>query len=320
MKNNYTHLPVLLNEVINSMKIKMDGIYLDCTFGRGGHSKRILSKLGENGRLLAVDRDIIAVEIAKKTIIDSRFTIIHTSFSRISKYLFEHNLLGKINGILLDLGVSSPQLDDSQRGFSFMSNGPLDMRMDQSQGLSAADWIRNASKEEITKVLKNFGQEKYAKNIAKSLYYLQRNHNLVLSTTQDLVKVIKKLGKYDGRKHPATRCFQAIRIHINQELEEIKKILEDVFRILIPGGILSVISYNSLEDKLIKYFMYNNSNINQWIPSDLPLNEEQRRKKQRQSHKFMFKISKKIRPSTQEIINNPRARSAILRIAEKISV
>lgn len=304
----------MLYEAVSGLNIRQDGIYIDGTFGRGGHSRLILSKLGKQGQLLAIDRDPTAIEVAQTTIHDPRFTIIHGPFSRIAKYMAELDLLGKVNGILLDLGVSSPQLNNPERGFSFMRDGPLDMRMDPTSGYSAAEWLANTSAEYLTWVLKTFGEERFAKRIAQAIF--KQNSKKTITSTRELATLIANASPFhDRHKHPATRCFQAIRMYINQELDEIKLALNSALTVLATGGRLSVISFNSLEDRLVKNFIRQHSCRPQ-LPDRLPLTES----KIAEQYPYLCKLKKlgKIRASKREIKDNPHARSSILRLAEKL--
>lgn len=224
MTENYKHTTVLLDEAVNGLNIRPDGIYIDGTFGRGGHSRLILSQLGEEGRLLAIDRDPQAIAVAK-TITDPRFSIVHGPFSALADYVAERGLTGKIDGILLDLGVSSPQLDDAERGFSFMRDGPLDMRMDPTRGQSAAEWLQTADEADIAWVIKTFGEERFGKRIARAI--VERNRIEPMTRTKELAEVIAAaMPVKDKFKHPATRTFQAVRIWVNSELEEIEQALK----------------------------------------------------------------------------------------------
>ncbi|MCV2508804.1 MAG: 16S rRNA (cytosine(1402)-N(4))-methyltransferase RsmH [Candidatus Lightella neohaematopini] len=313
MINNYQHNTVLLHEAVDSLRIKPNGIYIDATFGSGGHAKLILSKLDKNGKLIVIDRDPLAIKIAHN-ILDNRCCIIYDNFSNMIKYVKQLNLLGHIDGVLLDLGISSIQLDDSSRGFSYMKNGPLDMRMNNKIGYTAGYWLNHAKYNDIYSVLYNLGEEYYAKYISKSICKFRKYNNIV--STMDLSKIItrsyKNINKY-SKKHPATKSFRAIRMFINQELEEIKLLLHYVSYILSFKGILSIISFHSLEDRIIKNFIspittinsVNSFNINQQFT--LKINKDKK-----------FKFLKKVKPSLNEIINNRRSRSAILRIAQKI--
>ena len=311
------HSTVLLHETVEGLALKENGIYIDGTFGRGGHSRLILSKLADNGKLIAIDRDPKAVAEAKK-IQDPRFYIEHNTFSEILPICEKLELVGKIDGILLDLGVSSPQLDDAARGFSFMKDGPLDMRMDNSQGLSAAEWLQQVSEQDLAWVLKTFGEERFAKKIAKAIVDYNKsavqNGGECLTRTLQLAELIAQTVPFkDKHKHPATRSFQAIRIFINAELDELEKVLASALAVLAPGGRLSIISFHSLEDRMVKHFMRKQSQ-GEAIPKGLPLREDQIQRNQR-----LKVIGKAMMPSEDEIAQNPRARSAVLRIAERLS-
>ena len=300
MMENYKHTTVLLDEAVNGLNIRPDGIYIDGTFGRGGHSRLILSQLGEEGRLLAIDRDPQAIAVAK-TIDDPRFSIIHGPFSA----------LGKIDGILLDLGVSSPQLDDAERGFSFMRDGPLDMRMDPTRGQSAAEWLQTAEEADIAWVLKTYGEERFAKRIARAI--VERNREQPMTRTKELAEVVAAATPVkDKFKHPATRTFQAVRSWVNSELEEIEQALKSSLNVLAPGGRLSIISFHSLEDRIVKRFMRENSRGPQ-VPAGLPMTEEQLKKLGGRQLRALGKLM----PGEEEVAENPRARSSVLRIAER---
>ena len=310
MQDTFIHTTVLLDEAVNGLNIKSDGIYIDGTFGRGGHSRLILSQLGENGRLYAIDRDPQAIAAAAE-ITDPRFTIIHGPFSALADYMEERGLSGKVDGILLDLGVSSPQLDDAERGFSFMRDGPLDMRMDPTRGLSAAEWLLQAEENDIAFVLKTFGEERFAKRIARAI--VERNREQPMTRTKELADVIYAATPVkDKFKHPATRSFQAIRIWVNSELEEIEKALKGALTTLTPGGRLSIISFHSLEDRIVKRFMREQSRGPQ-VPHGLPMTEEQLSKLGGRQLKALGKMM----PGEAEVEQNPRARSSVLRIAER---
>ena len=299
MMENYKHTTVLLDEAVNGLNIRPDGIYIDGTFGRGGHSRLILSQLGEEGRLLAIDRDPQAIAVAK-TIDDPRFSIIHGPFSALGEY-----------GILLDLGVSSPQLDDAERGFSFMRDGPLDMRMDPTRGQSAAEWLQTAEEADIAWVLKTYGEERFAKRIARAI--VERNREQPMTRTKELAEVVAAATPVkDKFKHPATRTFQAVRIWVNSELEEIEQALKSSLNVLAPGGRLSIISFHSLEDRIVKRFMRENSRGPQ-VPAGLPMTEEQLKKLGGRQLRALGKLM----PGEEEVAENPRARSSVLRIAER---
>ncbi|MGI3428939.1 16S rRNA (cytosine(1402)-N(4))-methyltransferase RsmH [Providencia stuartii] len=312
-QQQFKHVTVLLDEAVNGLNIKPNGIYIDGTFGRGGHSRLILSQLNEQGRLIAIDRDPEAIKAAQE-IDDPRFMIKHGPFSAIAEYVEEEGLVGKIDGVLLDLGVSSPQLDDPERGFSFMRDGPLDMRMDPTKGQSAQQWLMNAQADDIAWVLKTFGEERFAKRIAKAI--VERNHNpeeTPLTRTRELAELIAKVSPIKERhKHPATRSFQAIRIYINSELEEIEQALEGAVSVLAPEGRLSVISFHSLEDRLVKRFIRQNSK-GPGVPAGIPLTEAQIR----ELGVAKLREVGKMKPSDAEIDENPRARSSVLRFAQR---
>ena len=310
MQENFKHTTVLLDEAVNGLNIREDGIYIDGTFGRGGHSRLILSQLGEKGQLLAIDRDPQAIAAAAE-IQDPRFSIVHGPFSALAEYVEERGLTGKIDGVLLDLGVSSPQLDDAERGFSFMRDGPLDMRMDPSRGQSAAEWLMNAEEADIAFVIKTYGEEKFGKRIARAI--VERNREQPMTRTKELATVIAAaMPVKDKFKHPATRTFQAIRIWINSELEEIDTALKGAMSVLAPGGRLSVISFHSLEDRLVKRFMRDQSRGPQ-VPAGIPMTESQLKALGGRELKTLGKLI----PGEAEVNENPRARSSVLRIAER---
>ncbi|MGC7560615.1 16S rRNA (cytosine(1402)-N(4))-methyltransferase RsmH [Pasteurella sp. PK-2025] len=310
------HITVLLHEAVEGLALKEKGIYIDGTFGRGGHSRLILSQLADNGRLIAIDRDPRAIAEAK-TIQDPRFHIEHNSFSAIPAICEKLDLVGKIDGILLDLGVSSPQLDEAERGFSFMKDGPLDMRMDTTQGLSASQWLQQVSEQDLAWVLKTFGEERFAKRIASAIVnynkHALQNGTEPLTRTLALAELIAQSVPFkDKHKHPATRSFQAIRIFINAELDELESVLQSAVSVLAPEGRLSIISFHSLEDRMVKHFMRKQSQ-GERLPKGLPLREDQIKKTQ-----TLKVIGKAIMPSEEEQAHNPRSRSAVLRVAEKI--
>ncbi|MHA2938494.1 16S rRNA (cytosine(1402)-N(4))-methyltransferase RsmH [Vibrio sp. RC27] len=315
MNPTFQHVSVLLNESIDGLAIKPDGVYIDGTFGRGGHSRTILSKLGEHGRLYSIDRDPQAIEEANK-IDDPRFTIIHGAFSGIADYAEEQGLVGKVDGVLFDLGVSSPQLDDAERGFSFMKDGPLDMRMDPTSGIPISEWLSTAELDDITWVIREFGEDKHARRIAKAIVaYRENEENEPLTRTGQLAALISDAApkNFKEKKHPATRSFQALRIYINSELEEIDKALKGAASILAPQGRLSVISFHSLEDRMVKRFIRKESQGPQ-VPHGIPMTEAQIRALGEADLKTM---SKAIKPSASEVELNPRSRSSVLRVAEK---
>lgn len=303
------HITVLLEESVEALNIDPSGIYIDGTFGRGGHSRLILSKLNDKGRLISIDRDPRAIEEAK-SIMDSRFEIVHDCFSNVANIVAARGLTGKINGFLLDLGVSSPQLDESERGFSFMRDGPLDMRMDPTSGQSAAEWLSEADEEDIAWVLKEFGEEKFAKRIAHKIIETREN-NPLKSTVQLASLICDAVPFRDPHKHPATRSFQGIRIYINSELKEIEIALAASKALLAEHGRLAVISFHSLEDRIVKRFMKKESSPEE-VPYGLPILESELRK----SIAFSI-IGKPIKPTSAEIQSNVRSRSAVLRVAQR---
>jgi 16S rRNA (cytosine1402-N4)-methyltransferase len=306
------HVPVLLQESIAALAIGADGSYLDATFGRGGHSRAMLAKLSAQGRVIAFDRDPTAIAAAQSFRTDPRFTIIHTPFSQLGEVLAEQQLLGQLDGILFDLGVSSPQLDDAERGFSFMREGPLDMRMDTSRGPTAADFLNSASADEIAFVLREYGEERFAWRIAQAI--VAKRTEQPLQTTRQLAELIRQAVPFqDKHKHPATRSFQGIRMHINGELEEIEQALAAAVTGLKPGGRLVVISFHSLEDRLVKRFMRSKSQAKA-VPRGLPLREDQI-----QRSETLKLVGKAIMPSAAEIQANPRCRSSVLRVAERLA-
>lgn len=316
MTESFQHVSVLLHESIDGLAIKPDGIYIDGTFGRGGHSRTILAQLGPEGRLYSIDRDPQAIAEASK-IDDPRFTIIHGPFSGIAEYAQRYNLQGQVDGVLFDLGVSSPQLDDAERGFSFMKDGPLDMRMDPNSGVSVAQWLLSAELDDITWVIREFGEDKHARRIAKAIVAHRDNpDNEPLTRTSQLAKLISEAApkSFKEKKHPATRTFQAFRIYINSELEEIDIALQGAASILAPQGRLSVISFHSLEDRMVKRFIRKESKGPD-VPHGLPLTQDQI--KALGSAKLKA-VGKAIKPSDHEVALNPRSRSSVLRIAEKL--
>lgn len=309
MDSQETHFSVLLNESLDGLNIKPDGIYIDGTFGRGGHSSALLKRLGENGRLIAIDQDPEAIEYANTNFKDKRFEIQYGSFENVKEYCESRGLVGKIDGLLLDLGVSSPQLDDADRGFSFMREGPLDMRMNPEEGLSAKEWLKKVDEKTLKLVLQNYGEERFSGRIAREIKEASERDEL--QTTLDLAKLVQRVSpKTEKNKHPATRTFQAIRIAVNRELDVLKNILESSMEILAPGGRLSVISFHSLEDRIVKVFIRDQSRIRDLFP-DSPIQLEV-------IEPVLKKVGKPIFPSTNECKQNSRSRSAVLRIAEKI--
>jgi 16S rRNA (cytosine1402-N4)-methyltransferase len=305
------HRPVLLEEALQALNIKPNGHYVDGTFGRGGHSGALVARLDQDGRLLALDKDPAAVAEAKRRYgEDTRFTIRQASFANLKQEVTTLGWLGQVDGILLDLGVSSPQLDDASRGFSFQKNGPLDMRMDPSQGPSVATWLAEAREQDIARVLKEFGEERFAKRIARAIVKA-RAENSITTTGQLAAIVAAAVPSREPGKDPATRSFQAIRIFINKELDDLKACLGQVLDVLKPGGRLVVISFHSLEDRLIKRFIREQEKGDSF-PLDLPVTQIQLQPRLRA-------VGKPVRPNEDEIRANPRARSAIMRVAERLA-
>jgi len=309
----YTHKTVLLDEAVDALEVKPDGTYIDGTFGRGGHSRLILERLGKTGRLIAMDRDLAAVDAAR-TIRDSRFCILHKSFSQLSEVL-QALSINRVDGILLALGVSSPQLEEPSRGFSFRLEGPLDMRMDMNQGPTAADWLAVVPEMQLEEVLRTYGEERFAKQIARAIVAARATKPIV-GTDQlaALVAAIVPMHRREAGQNPATRTFQAIRIYLNQELENLSLVLPQCVEMLNPGGRLVVISFHSLEDRIVKRFMRQLANPDV-MPRRLPLRAQEVRRYTRQK---LCLIGKAIRPGAHELAINPRARSAVMRVAERV--
>ena len=293
------------------MAIQKDGNYLDCTFGRGGHSREILAQLGDSGKLLAFDRDWDAINSDAAKILgkDTRFELQQGCFSGLEKAIIRKNWLGKVNGILIDLGVSSPQLDDPERGFSFLRDGPLDMRMDGSSGMTAMQWLQKVKEQDLVRVLFDYGEERFARRIAGAI--VKARVDGPIETTRQLAQLIEQAVPFrEKRKHPATRSFQAIRIEINRELSEIKEVLRQAVNVLKPGGRLVVIAFHSLEDRLVKRFIRDESR-GRYTPGRLPVREVDIDRGR------LSMIGKAIRASGLEISQNSRSRSAIMRVAER---
>jgi 16S rRNA (cytosine1402-N4)-methyltransferase len=311
---SYEHKPVLLDEVIEALNIRADGYYIDATFGRGGHSREILKRLGPEGKLHAFDKDPDAIKsISTDLVQDQRFDIIKGSFTMLTQHVKQHDLQGQIAGILFDFGVSSPQLDDAGRGFSFRFDAPLDMRMNPEEGLSVAEWLNKADETDIANVIYEYGEERASRRIAKVIVNA-RNESPIETTTQlaELVRqaVPTKRNRNKTKEiHPATKTFQALRIFINHELDDIKDVLPQAVDALCPGGRLAAISFHSLEDRIVKRFIRNESTPKDY-PPELPIMPDN-------SNVRLKTIGKKIRAGEKETNENPRARSAVLRIAER---
>ncbi|MBA6418204.1 16S rRNA (cytosine(1402)-N(4))-methyltransferase RsmH [Pseudomonas neustonica] len=308
-QSNYQHVSVLLNEALEGLAIKPDGLYIDGTFGRGGHSRALLSGLAPGGRLIAFDKDPEAIRAGNElAAIDGRFVVVQRSFADMAQELKDKGLHGKVDGVLLDLGVSSPQLDDPERGFSFLHDGPLDMRMNPGMGQSAADWVNSASESDIATVLKEYGEERFSKRMARAV--VTRREQQAFTRTGDLAAVLKEANPaWEKGKHPATRAFQGIRIFINRELDDLADGLRAALECLAPGGRLVVISFHSLEDRLVKQFMRREAK-GAPLPRDLPIRDID-------IPVSVNLVGKAIKPTAAEIAANPRSRSAVLRIAEK---
>lgn len=308
------HTTVLLNEAVDALMARPDGNYIDGTFGRGGHSRRILQALSAEGRLLAVDRDAEAVAYAEADaeLSDSRFTMRRAAFSELPALVREQGWWQQVDGLLLDLGVSSPQLDQGERGFSFMRPGPLDMRMDNRQPLSAAEWLAEASAEDISRVLFDFGEERHARRIARAIV-ARREQGELLQTTQALAELVADaVPGHERGQHPATRTFQGIRIFINDELGELQRVLHGALDWLRIGGRLVIISFHSLEDRLVKRFFRDQARGVQ-LPRRLPVPGDTA-----QGVRLKL-LSSAVRASAGEVAANPRARSAVMRVAERVA-
>jgi 16S rRNA (cytosine1402-N4)-methyltransferase len=304
------HVPVLLGPVLNGLNIQQAGVYIDGTFGRGGHSSAILEQLNANGRLIATDRDPQAIASAPQALLDDpRFELIRGDIAELATVVGEQGLMGRVDGLLLDLGVSSPQLDEPQRGFSFLRDGPLDMRMDPESGRSAAEWIADVKEQDLKRVLRKFGEEPHAARIARAIVTARRGEPL--ATTLQLAEVVAAVvPKGRGKKHPATRTFQAIRIAINQELEQLQTCLRDSIDMLAVGGRLCVISFHSLEDRIVKRFMRDAAREPEQYRGMPSIPEAYRPK--------LRLVGRAVSASAEEIKANVRARSARLRVAERV--
>ena len=306
------HEPVLLHEAVDALAIdaaaSVERVFVDATFGRGGHAREILDRLGAHGRLIALDRDATAVA-AGRMITDPRFAIVHARFSELEQVVRAQGVTA-VDGVLIDLGMSSPQLDDPERGFSFRFDAPLDMRMDRTRGVTAAEWLARASEEEIREVVGNYGQERFAKQVAKALV-AARERGPVTRTRQLADIVGAAVRTRESGQDPATRTFQALRIHLNQELEELSLVLPQAVSVLAPGGRLAVISFHSLEDRIVKNFIRANARPGE-APRRLPVRASELPPPKLRA------LGKARRPGAAEIGANPRSRSAVLRVAEKL--
>ena len=308
---NAVHRPVLLQEAVEALAVKADGIYMDGTFGRGGHSREILARLGPKGRLLALDRDPEAHAAATALAgSDTRVSVYRAAFSMLERIATEAGVSGRVNGVLLDIGVSSAQLDDARRGFSFIQKGPLDMRMDPDAGDSAAEWLTHAAEQDIAGVIHEYGEERHARRIARAI--VAAREAAPLTDTLQLAEIVSRaVPRHDRHKHPATRTFQAIRIFINRELEELGACLEQCLRALAPAGRLAVISFHSLEDRMVKRFIRDHARMPEPDPKAPWLMPE--------GNPVLRAVGKAIQAGEAEVTENPRSRSAVLRVAERLA-
>ena len=308
---NGGHISVLHSEAVSALAVREGGFYVDGTFGRGGHSRAILDLIGSDEHLLALDCDEEAIAHAKQIFADeNRFSILHSNYREIKNAADQVQSDRSVDGVLLDLGVSSPQLDQAQRGFSFDRDGPLDMRMDQSSGQPVSQWLATVTAEDLAAVFREYGEERYARRIASRVIEVLEQRPI--TTTKDLAEIIKVAHpRWEKHKHPATRCFQALRIFINRELDNLKLALEGCADILRPGGRLVVISFHSLEDRIVKHFIRGFGRV-EFQPRGLPVQNEALASP-------LKKIGRAVRPSVEEIDRNPRSRSSIMRVAEKLA-
>ncbi|AUD78280.1 16S rRNA (cytosine(1402)-N(4))-methyltransferase [Kangiella profundi] len=311
MSTEQEHDSVLLNEAVEALVIDPNGIYIDCTFGRGGHSRAILSHLSQEGRLVGFDKDLQAIAVGEQLQQeDHRFSIVHESFSLLEQEVSKRGWVGEVTGVLMDLGVSSPQLDQAERGFSFMQDGPLDMRMDTTRGQTAAQWVANTDEEDMVWTFKTYGEERYAKRIARAI--VEKRAKTPITRTKELADIISEAHpRWEKHKHPATRCFQAIRIAVNRELDDLRDTLEQALNILKVGGRLVAISFHSLEDRIVKQFIQRQEK-GQDFPPGLPITEDM-------INRRMKKVGKFTKAGESELERNVRARSAVMRVAEKLA-
>lgn len=311
MSADFQHITVLLNEAVDTLVGEGDGFYIDGTFGRGGHSALVLSRLSETGRLMAIDKDPEAIACADERFADEpRFSIERGSFAQLEEFVTAKGMQGQVDGVLLDLGVSSPQLDDPERGFSFMADGPLDMRMNPDAGESAADWLARAGEKEIADVLYTYGEERHSRRMARAI--LAEREIEPITTTARLQKIIAEANpSWEKGKNPATRAFQGIRIFINRELEDLESCLDQALEMLKPGGRLVVISFHSLEDRIVKRFIRKYVKGDEHLPLGIPVTEDMMNKR-------LEAITKAVKAGKHEVSENPRSRSAVMRAAKKI--
>lgn len=307
----FQHVPVLLDEVLGALNVRTGGRYVDATFGRGGHTAAILERIGKEGRVIAIDRDPTAVAAGRERFAtENRLTLVESPFSRLSEIVGDYGLLGGIDGVLLDLGVSSPQLDDAARGFSFAQDGPLDMRMDFNSGTDAAQLVARAPERELARIIREYGEERFAKRIARAI--VAARARAPISTTAQLADIVSAaVPSREPGKHPATRTFQALRIRVNDELSQIESALAGTLDVLAPGGRFCAIAFHSLEDGIVKRFIQKHSQDDP-VYAGLPEIPVHARAK-------LARIGKAIHPSAEEVARNPRARSAIMRVAERVA-
>lgn len=312
MSQTFSHITVLLDEAVRELVHDPDGFYIDGTFGRGGHSTLVLEQLSEQGRLMAIDKDPEAIRHAHAHFANEpRFSIEHGSFADLQSFVEQRGLMGKVSGVLLDLGVSSPQLDDPERGFSFLNDGPLDMRMDTSSGESAADWINRASETEIADVIYKYGEERFSRRMARAI--VAEREQAPITTTARLAKIIADANpRWEKGKNPATRAFQGIRIHINRELADVEDCLDQALEVLAPGGKLVVISFHSLEDRIVKRFIRRHVKGDEHLPQGVPFTDAMLKRRLKAS-------GKAVKAGKDELNQNPRARSAVMRAAIKLA-
>ncbi|MDF2181532.1 16S rRNA (cytosine(1402)-N(4))-methyltransferase RsmH [Neptuniibacter sp. CAU 1671] len=312
MTQAYGHITVLLQEAVNALVQDPNGFYVDGTFGRGGHSALVLQSLGKEGQLLGIDKDPQAIAHAKEKFAgESRFQIAHGSFAEMKRFVEGLNKQGQVDGVLLDLGVSSPQLDDASRGFSFMQDGPLDMRMDPTSGESAAEWIARASEAEIADVFFTYGEEKFGRRMARAI--VAERKLVPITTTARLASIVAAANPaWEKGKHPATRAFQGIRIHINRELEDLEACLEQALDVLRVGGRLVVISFHSLEDRIVKRFIRTHVKGDEHLPRGIPVTQSMLKIR-------LKNVGKAVKAGKDETNANVRARSAVMRVAEKVA-
>lgn len=312
MEHSFEHTSVLLQQAVDALVWDVNGFYVDGTFGRGGHSTQVMAKLGNEGELLAIDKDPEAVAYARQYFIDEpRFSIAHDSFAAMQKQVVLQGKMGDVAGVLLDLGVSSPQLDDAERGFSFMNDGPLDMRMDTSKGENAAQWIARANEQEIANVIYTYGEERFSRRMAKAI--VQSRQQAAIETTGQLARIIADANPaWEKGKNPATRAFQGIRIYINKELEDLEQGLNQALEVLKPGGHLVVISFHSLEDRMVKQFIRKHVKGDEHLPAGIPFTQDMLNIR-------LKSLSKAIKADSDERQRNVRARSAVMRVAQKVA-